>query len=242
MDTLLKELLNSNLVFVLAGALGGLAGLLLSYKEMGKIIRMIRTSTAEIGSLPADEQVQIVGQADGDTILSSPITRTNCVLWQVTVSERRSSGKSSHWVKIYNNTSTSPFDVYDATGRMRLYPGRSLELLLKDDVHKSSGVFYSLDEQTQAALKQLGVDTKGFLNMNRPLRVQERYLEKGDEIYVLGKTVSKNGAKLMDSESALIVSDQSELRLVGKFLWQIFVNTLIGVVFGVGLGLYFMNR
>ena len=241
MDAVL-DLLNNNLMVILGGAVGGFLGLLVSYKEMGKIIRMIRTSTGDIASLPADEQVEIVGKADGEAALNSPITKTPCVLWQVVVSEKRSSGKSSHWVTVYSNMSTAPFDVHDGTGRMRVYPSRGMELLLRDDVKKSSGIFSSLDEQTQTALNEMGVDTKGFLNLNKTMRVQERYIEQGDQIYLLGKTSSKSGSRVMDGDSPLVVSDHSELRLLGRFSWQVFINAVVGVVFGGVLTLYFTSR
>lgn len=242
MDTLL-DLLNDNRMVILGGALGGFLGLLLSYRDLGKIFRIFRTATGEIASIPADEHVEIVGTADGETTLHSPITKTPCVLWQVEVSERRSSGKSSRWVTVHSATSTAPFDVYDGTGRMRVDPGRGVELLLRVDVKKSSGIFSSLDEQTQTALNEMGLDTKGFLNLNRTLRVLERYVERGDQVYLLGKTSSKLGARVMDGEeSPLIVSDRSELGVLGKFTWQIIINALIGIVVGVMLSLYFTDR
>ena len=241
MDALLS-LLKDNLIAILGGAVGGFLGLLLSYGQLGKIFRMIRTSTGEIASLPADEQVEIVGQADGAAGLHSPITKTPCVLWQVVVSERRSSGKRSHWVTVYSNTSTAPFEVSDGTGRMRVYPSRGMELLLRDDVSKSSSIFYSLDEQTQTALNELGVDTKGFLNLNKSMRVQERYIEQGDQVYLFGKTSLNNGARSMDGDSPLIVSDHSELRLLSKFTGQVILNAIIGAFVGVALTLYFTNR
>lgn len=242
MDALL-DLLNNNLMVILGGALGGFLGLLLAYKDLGKIFRIFRTSTGEIVSVPVDEQVEIVGKADGEAPLHSPITKTPCVLWQVEVSERRRSGKSSRWVTVHSATSTAPFDVYDGTGRMRVYPSRGVELLLRADSTKSSGIFSSLDEQTQTALSEMGVDTKGFLNLNKTLRVQEQYIERGDQIYLLGKTSSKLGARVMDGEdSPLIVSDHSELRLLGKFTWQVFMNALAGVIVGILLSLYFTNR
>jgi E3 ubiquitin ligase len=241
MDALL-DLLNNNLMVILGGGAGGFLGLLFSYREIGKLIRMVRTSTGEIASLPADEQVEIVGKADGEAALRSPITKTPCVFWQVVVSEKRSSGKSSHWVTVYSNTSTAAFNVHDGTGRMQVYPSRGMELLLRDDVKKSSGIFSSLDEQTQIALKEMGLETKGFLNLNKNMRVQERYIEQGDQIYLLGKTTSKVGARVMDVDSPLIISDHSELRLLSRFAWQVFFNALVGVFIGGILVLYFMNR
>ena len=242
MDTLLNTLLNNPMIF-LAGALGGLLGVIVSYRELGKIIRVIRTPTSEIGALPLDEQVEIVGKADSEMIINSPITKKTCILWQVEVSEKRGSGKRSRWVTVYSNTSTKSFDVYDGTGKVQIFPNRLTELILRDDVRESSGVFNSLDEGIQIALKDLGVDTEGFLIFNKNMRVYERYIEQGDQIYVLGKMSSKNGIKLMDGESSpLIISDQSELRVLGRFFWRVVINALLGAVIGIALFLYFTNR
>jgi hypothetical protein len=104
-------------------------------------------------------------------------------------------------------------------------------------------VFTSLDEQTQATLQAFGVDTKGFLNLNRTLRVQERYIEQGDQIYLLGKTFSHSGTRVMDSEdSPLMVSDRSELALLGKFIWQVIGNGLLGVLVGGFIAYAFLIR
>ena len=67
-----------------------------------------------------DTQVEIVGNADGNAVVQSPITKTPCVLWQIEVQELRKTGKNSHWVTVHSNKSTSPFDVYDASGKVLL--------------------------------------------------------------------------------------------------------------------------
>lgn len=242
MDILLNNLFNNNLMIFVAGAVGGLLGMALSYGELGKIIRIIRTPTSEIGALPLDEQVEIVGKADSEATLTSPITKQTCVLWQVEVSEKRRSGKHSRWVTVYSNTSTNSFDVYDGTGKVQIYPNRLTEIILHNDVRKSSGIFTSLDEQMQAALKDLGVEAKGSL-FNKTIRVHERYIEQGDQIYVLGKTFTKNGIRMMDGESSpLIVSDHSELRLLGTLFWRVVMSALFGVVIGIALFLYFTSK
>jgi hypothetical protein len=59
---------------------------------------------------------------------------------------------------------------------------------------------------------------------------------------LLGRLSSKNGRQAMDEDSPLIVSDHSELQLLGRFTWQVLINVLIGIVVGVALSLYFTNR
>jgi len=232
MGILLTDLLNNYRMIMGAAAVGGLIGLLASYKEIGKIIRMARTSTSDIGSLSMDEQVEIVGSADCESSIYSPITQKPCVLWQVEVSEMRSTRKNSGWVTVYSDRSTAPFDVSDATGRVQVDPAGRVEILLRDDNEQSSGLFSSFDEQTQSALSELDVRTKDFLNLNKALRVRERYIEKGDQIYLLGKTTFQNGTRTMDGSAPLIVSDHSERKVRGRFIRQVFINAFIGALLG----------
>ena len=241
MDTLL-DLLNNNLMILVAGAAGALVGLLVSHSQIRKIIRMVGTSTSEIGTLPLDTQVEIVGNADGNAVVHSPITKTPCVLWQIEVQELRRSGKNSHWVTVYSDKSTAPFDVQDVSGRVLVQPGNRMELLLRTDESRSSGIFNALDEQTQAALSEAGINTKGLLNMNKRMRVYERYIEKGDQVYLLGMHVLQNGKRVMDGNMPLTISDQSELALLGKFAWQVLLTALVGGVIGVMLYTFFINR
>jgi hypothetical protein len=241
MDALL-DLVKNNLMVILGFFVGGLIGLLVSHREIGKIIRMARTSTGEIGSLPMDEQVEVVGSADGGAVIESPITKKPCVLWQIEVKELRKSGKSSHWVTVYSNKSTTPFDVYDVSGRVRVQPGSQTELLLRDDEKQSSSLFSALDEQTQKILGELGINTKGLLNMNKRMQVYERYIEKGDQIYALGRTTIQNGTKTIDGNTPLIVSDQSELRLLTRYIWQVVMSALIGAAIGAVIFLSFMGK
>jgi hypothetical protein len=242
MDILL-DFLNDNWMVILGGAAGGGIGLLVSWRELGKIFRMLRTSTGDIASPPGDEYVEVVGRAESRNPIPSPITQTPCVLWQVLVSERRSTGRSSRWVVVRNVTSPESFEVSDGTGRVQVHPIRGVELLLRDDVKKSSGLFRALDEQTQAALTKMGVDTKGLLNMNKSMRVQERFIEPGDQVYVLGKTYTSGGQRMLDGESApLMISDRSELSLLSRFAGQVFINSLGGVVIGAMLAFYFTSR
>jgi flagellar biosynthesis protein FliR len=47
----------------------------------------------------------------------------------------------------------------------------------------------------------------------------------------------------MDGEdSPLIVSDHSELGLLGRFTWKVIGNALIGMIVGVALSFYFSFR
>jgi len=241
MDTVLA-FINDNLILIGAVLLGGFVMLLASYRTIVNMMRVLLASSGDIVSLPPEQYVQVFGKADGARVLQSPITNTPCVFWQLVVMERRSSGRSSRWITVYNNKSTSPFEVYDVTGRMKVDPGQGMELLLQDDIKKSSNLFTQLDEKTEAALTERGILTKGLLNINKTMRVHERFIEKGDEIYVFGKTSESLGIRTMDTNVPLIVSEHGKLSLINKYFWQIIWSVLIGVIMGLAVAVYFMIR
>jgi hypothetical protein len=238
----LLALLMDNWMLIAAGLGGGFIGLLVSYKEIGKVFRVLGTGRSEIGALMVDEQVEVVGNADGDSVLQSPIRKQACVLWQIQVDELRSSGKNSRWVTVYNNRSTTPFDVYDASGRVRVQPGAQTELWLNTDQQQTSGLFSALDEQTQSVLNELNITTKGLLNMNKRMRVYECYIEKGDQVFLLGRVSLQNGVKTLDGNVPLIVSDRSELALLGKYIGQLLLSSLLGAFFGGMIYFFVINR
>jgi hypothetical protein len=241
MNDLLSTLIE-NWMLIAAGLGGGFIGLLVSYKEIGKFVRVIGTGKSEIGALMADEQVEIVGNADGGSVLQSPVTKQACVLWQIQVDELRRSGRNSRWVTVYNDRSTMPFDMYDASGRVRVQPGTQTELWLRDDQKQTSGFFSGLDEQTQALLQELNITTKGLLNMNKRMRVYERYIEKGDQVFLLGRVALQNGMKTMDGNLPMILSDRSELALLGKYAGQVLLNSLLGAFFACMIYFFVINR
>lgn len=240
MDDLLNILSNSNLLMVGAGLLGGLLGLAFSYKEIGKIVRILRTQSEVIGAvnqISADENFETTGKAESGTTLQSPITRTSCVLWDVSVLERRGSGKHSHWVTVFHKTSSEPFYISDGTGKLTIDPSQRMELILREDVKKSSGVFFGLEDDAESALTALGVDTKGFLNFKKNLRIHERFIERGDDIYVFGRKMYGDPV----GDPALIVSDYSERQLMSRFLWQVVGKIFLGILLGAFIVFIFQN-
>jgi len=195
---------------------------------------MLFVPSSEIAHLQAGERAQIIGQAQsmGSNIMS-PITKKPCVLWQVEVSEKRRSGRSTNWHVIYRNYSSVAFDVSDGTGRVRLEPQYNMELVLHNDVHKSSNLFSSLPSDVENTLNSMGLNTKGLIG-NKSMRVNERYVEQGEQVYVLGNVLNKGGVMTMDGNSPLIVSDYGKFRLIlrymGKVIGSMFMFGLIAVV------------
>jgi hypothetical protein len=229
--------MNTTILILILG-LAALVGIVISFSSIKKIIQIRRTPTCWISALPMEGPVEIVGQT-GSKTTRSPITSTECVLWQVEVKEQRSSGKSSHWVTIFKETSTETFDVLDETGKVQVNPSGA-DLVLIDDVKESSGWLQSLDSQTLTAVERLGIETTGFLGLKKTLQVYERYVSPGENIYVLGEIQGSDGYKAIASAggSPVIISDRSERELLTTLYGRVALWILVSIAVGGGLIFY----
>ena len=95
MGTILNNIHNGDLTFVYLGLLGILVGMVLSYKAIKEIIGIYRTPTSVISALLTEGQVEVVGKADCEKSITSPISHKPCVLWQVKVQDNAGGGRSS---------------------------------------------------------------------------------------------------------------------------------------------------
>jgi len=241
MSALFNDFLNSDIAVYVIGVLGAGFGFLISWKELAKIFRLLFTPASEIGYIQSDDKAQIVGQAQsmGSNIMS-PITKKPCVVWQLEVAERRRSGRNSRWVTVYKNYSSVAFDVSDGTGRIRLEPQHEMELVLHNDVRKSSNLFSGLESDVESTLNSLGINTKGLIG-NKSIRVNERFVEQGEELYVIGKVVNKAGVMTMDEKSPLIVSDHGKFRLILSYMGKVIGTMIMFGIVAVVLYYFFMN-
>ena len=219
-----------NVVFLILGAL---VGVLFSLRQIREILRINRTPTSTVILLPPFGEVEVAGQVQPIKLVKSPIAQTECVLWDVEIKEKRGGGKNSHWATIFKQTSTEEFIVQDETGAAVVAPVGS-RLYLQDDMDESSGFLSSLSSETLAALEALGVETKGFLGFDKTLRVKERRLEKGDQVYVLGEVSSERPQKTIGSAESrpLLISDHSEKDL----LWKLYLQIAIPLIGGAAIG------
>lgn len=230
----MELLLNINPLFVYIG-LCILVWLLFSFVPILKIIRVLRTPTESIGALPTEGLIEVMGRAGGMGI-KSPITQSDCVMWQVDVEERRRSSKGgTYWTTIQRKLSGDAFEVHDETGKVQVFPDtRSILVLHTDALETNTG--NDFDQQTQSALENLGVKTTGFLGFSRTLRVSERYVSKGDQVFINGSINYDNGVKTITGKlgASLIISDQSEQEVLSTYYGQIgmvsFIVILIGVI------------
>ena len=208
------------------------------YRPVGKIIRITSTPTTSIGLLPASGAVEIAGYVDGET-LTSPIAHAAVVFWQLEVQELRSSGKSRHWRTIYKQSSTQPLRVTDGTGSVAVAPGDA-EVTLTDAVAERSRLFAQLSPDIEQTLERYGIPIRSWLGFRKTLRVFERHLVAGQDVFVLG-TVERFGAEPVVRSrpgAPLIVADRPEGDVIrGLYLQTAAVLILVGAMIGLSLWL-----
>ncbi len=232
------------MTIVIAFGLAGVAVLVCAfflYFILAKIAKIRRTPTYWVSALPSEGAVEVSGKA-GPAVTRSPIQQVDCVFWKVEVKTLKRSGKNQHWETLYQGTSSQLFTVADETGQVLIDPYRA-ELDLAQDLQKSSGVFNGLDLQTEQALQKIGVQTSGFMGMQKTLRISETYIEPGEEIFVLGELSALNGQKVIkDSNQArMVITDQSESSLLRDLYMQAGIAVVGGLVALAAIVIVYLN-
>lgn len=193
-------------------------------------IRRLRGAVAQpIGALPSAGPAKVAGRASGSALLS-PIAEAHCVLWQIEVQEYRNSGKSGRWVTVYKQTSQPPITIDDGTGRVWAIPDGA-KLVLQDDLQAGRGLFERMSPSVEAAIERLGVPLRGWLGFARTLRVRERRITAGEQVFALGLVEPAAGQLRLCSTGGapLILADRAEQEL----LWSLYRR--VGLIGGAGL-------
>lgn len=210
-------------------------------RPLAQIRRIRRLATVPIGMLPLDGPAEVTGSAGG-VELRSPLAGALCVLWQVEVQEYRSSGKSGHWVTVFARASDEPFEIDDGTGHVRVLPAGA-QLTLEDDVRQSRGLLQRLSPEIEVALERLGVPLHGFLGLRRTLRVRERYVAPGEQVFALGyvEHIGERPALRSIPDAPLILADRSEQALLGGLYRRVGTGVLLMLI-ALGAGGWLLVR
>ena len=121
-----------------------------------------------------------------DNPLIAPLSKRKCSYYHVIVEKQVSSGKSSHWKTIIEETKSCKYVIRDssACALIKAYVLKSYVVL---DKKFSSGAFNDADANLESYLNKHGHESEGFLGFNKTLRYREGVLEQGEQIAVLGK-------------------------------------------------------
>jgi len=158
--------------------------------------------------------------------LTSPFSEKPCVYYQFKVEQKKSSGKNSHYVSIIDDKKFQKFGVDDGSG-IAVVDLQNADIQIKVDKKDSSGFFNNADENQVRVLGKYGKSSKGFL-FEKTLRYTEKYLEVGDEVYVLGEVTGREQSKPLfrKDKLPLFVSDKSEHELLKHYKLRIVFLTV----------------
>ena len=152
------------------------------------------TPTSKIRSI-AMGLVEIFGQVIPikERLFKSPFTDKECVYYQFTIEEYRSSGKNSHWVTIKKGEQRGLFYLKDDTGMVLIDPtGAKIEA--RRDFEYQSGLGKDPPEQVIRFLTANNLAHEGFFGLNKTMRYQETIIVPDDTLYIMG-TAGENPLK-----------------------------------------------
>ena len=200
------------------------------FAPLRQIVQFRRIPMLPIAALPKSGQVKAMGRAGG-SLIRSPILDTPCVLWQLEVQEYRGSGKNGQWVTLLKQASSPPIEIDDGTGRVWAVPSGA-ELVLDDDLRAAHGLFGNMTPQIEAAVERLGVSLRGVLGFRRSLRVRERLIVPGEQIFALGLAEEAAGQLRLCSthDAPLILSDRSEQALLRRLYREVAISLFCALV------------
>ncbi len=213
-------------VFVILAVAVSIAGyfLFISYNRY-KIIS--KTETSNISWLQEGFN-EIKGKIVSlEEQLVSPFSEKPCVYYQFLVEQKKSSGKSSHYVSIINDKKFQKFGVDDGTG-IAIIDLQGADIQIKTDKKDTSGFFNKADENEVRALNKYSQTSKGFL-FEKTLRYNEKFLEVGDEVYVLGEVSGREQSKpiFKKGKLPLFLSDKSENELLNHYKIRMIVSICV---------------
>lgn len=207
------------LLLILLAALAGFIFVL--WEPLRTIWRLRGAQTAPLGALPEGAQAKASGRAGGSALVS-PIAEAACVLWQLEVQEYRSNGKSGRWVSILAQISSAPITLDDGTGRVAAIPSGA-KLMLGDDFAAGGRMFERMPPNIEATLERMGVSLRGVFGFKRRLRVRERWVAAGEQVFALGLAERASGELRFCSTAGapLLLADRDEAALLGGLYRQV---------------------
>ena len=213
----------------LIAGLALLGWLLVSAPTIWKIIMIWRTPTTWISALSNEGRVEVVGKT-GQKTLKSPIKNKPCVLWQLEVQEERRQKNRISWATVCKKSSGELFEVADETGKILVQP-EGADLILSEDSFSDH-----LDSQKMSVLQSLGVSTTNWLGSEKKMRVYERLIAPGEEVFVIGEIKVSDGSKSIASGTAapMVITDRSEWEVLNALYLRVGKYFAIALIVGIG--------
>jgi len=246
---------NDPIIFALIAAPVGAYYFIKGFREWSHYNTIINTPTSKVEAIAAGF-VEVYGEAlaKGEYLIS-PFCGEECVFYKYTVEEYRHHGKHSSWDVIRRGQTEAPFLVQDETGKIEVDPkGAEFEVTDRRQYRVNPGD--GTPKKILEFLKQVSLnDNVPLLDLGpihlgaNPRRYTEYIIEKGQNIFVTGTTVPKEGVQSDKHEEMLVIrkgdfnkffyiSDMAEKKVLGGmrsgaliFLIGGGIVTLIGLAY-----------
>lgn len=230
------------IILFLGGVVGFLFGFAVSLPHLKKILRILQTPLYSRHTISNGKIVQISGKVCSELrSLSSPLTRTDCALWQVEVQKYISGDESGSWETIFKETSAHPFEVSNSSESLKVYP-TDAELMLRTDFQKESGPLVGdFEPILQTAVDKLISSLTLRRDFTSPLKVFERTIKANETIFILGKIQEKSGVRYISSSkdgAPFLISDRNPYLLLGGLYLRVVVSISVLTALGVFLAQY----
>lgn len=230
------------IALLVIGACAGIVFFVRGLKRQSWVRLIENIPTSPVRSV-AVGLVEVQGKACafGET-LSSPLSKNPCVYYQYKVQELRRSRRHSYWATVAKGESNLRFLLRDETGEIPVSPvGASMEIAT-DRQFSNSWSGGGMPREVNQALEELGVNTQSWLGFKKTMRVEESFIEPGDQVYVMGTADLGQSHFQSDGASGVVIrkgennkffyiSDKSEKELLGSFR----VKTLFEIYGGAAL-------
>lgn len=143
-----------------------------------------------IGGLKTNELTKINGKAlHVKEPLIAPLSKRQCIFYTVTIKERRSTGKSTYWKTLVDETMIQDFFI-EKNGDYAIvkpikHPKNYISYLVVDK-KTSSGTFNDPTPDFESLLKRYNIDSSNYFGFNKSLKYTEAIIEIGENITVAG--------------------------------------------------------
>ena len=203
--------------------------------------------------------VEVKGKVEvGDQINNEPIFNKSCVYYNILIARR---GRKNRYRTLYRDVKSESFLLKDDTGSI-LVPGNLIPDIQKHyfqrkDEDRRFLEFEGIDEkdiikfdyniESRIFAKKLPIQIKDYLDKieveyNNKIRITIKYIEPGDNIYILGTARSlneseheyksrANAAIDQSGENRFTISDFSEKELIKKAKQGSLVRLIMIVIF-----------
>jgi hypothetical protein len=166
--------------------------------------------------------VEVTGKAQGESIFS-PMAEKPCVVWQVEVLRIHQSRNRTTWKRIFGPTSPNSFMVDDSTGKILIKPDDAEIILPEGELIEDTG------EILWGKLEKLGFQNRAVAREPDTIKVYERRVTDGEEIYVTGYLLHDNSGVILTGKPSdnLAIRTQSEAATLGRLYGQVVLKGIM---------------